>query len=257
MGDINKRAGQIIELLKEKNGVSVKELAYELDVTEMTIRRDIKQLKAAGIVKNVAGAILLDTDDEKFYADYITKIHEAEYSAEKVKLGQLAAGLIEENDVVYIDVGTTTVKIIDAMDEKEDVTVVCATINALNALQKKGHVNYCITGGMLREKSEMLTSSKGVEMLKDFGITKAFISAAGVNAKLGVTCINEYEVPYKKTAMQRAVEKYLVVDSSKFGVVRMSYFANLSEFDAVVTDRNISEEWAKQIEELGIRLYLC
>ncbi len=257
MGNVDKRTEAIIDILRDKSGASVRELAFALKVTEMTIRRDLKQLKAAGIVKNVSGAFMLETEDEGFYSDYIIKTHELKHTNEKVRIGQFAANLIEDNDVVYIDIGTTSVKIIDEMQERDGVTVVVSTINAVNALQRKGYHNYCLTGGFLKEKSEMLVSTKGAEMLKEFGFTKAFISAAGVNAKLGVTCVNNYEVEYKKTAIDRAVKKYLVVDSSKFGVVRMNYFANLSQFDAVITDKNLSEEWAQQIKELGLELYLC
>lgn len=254
---MNKRVNQIIEVLKTNGGASIRELASLLNVTEMTIRRDIKQLKEAGIVKNVSGAILLSTDDAQFYVDYITKIQEGEFSGEKTRIGRAAAKFIEKDDVIYIDVGTTSVKIIDAMDNLPEVTVVCPTINGLSALQRKGHNKYCLTGGCLQEQSEMLVSSKGVEMIRNFGITKAFISAAGVSAKLGVTCVNTYEVDYKKVAIERALEKYLVVDSSKFGVVRMGYFANLNEFDVVITDKNLSKEWQQQISELGLKLILC
>ena len=258
MNSADKRIEEMIETLRKNNGMSVRALALELGVTEMTIRRDVKRLKTAGIVKNVSGAILLDAEDQGGYRDYITKVQEAEHLEEKTRIGEFAASLIEDNDVIYVDVGTTSVHVINGMQpELENVMVVVSTINAVTALQKKNYTNYCLTGGFLREKSEMLVSAKGVEMLKGFSVTKAFISAAGVNAKLGVTCVNNYEVDYKKTAIDRALKKYLLADSSKFGAVRMNYFANLSEFDAVITDSNLSEEWRQQIRDLGIELYLC
>ena len=103
----------------------------------------------------------------------------------------------------------------------------------------------------------MLVSTRGTESLKDIAITKAFMSAAGINERLGVTCINSYEVPYKKMVMVRALEKYLVVDSSKFGVIKMYSVAGLKEFDAVITDKNLPEKWMKYIKDLGVKLYLC
>lgn len=257
MGNANERIYRIMETIKENNGASVRELASKLNVTEMTIRRDVRKLKDMGFVKNVSGAILPTVDDEKFYSDYTTIVHESKFSSEKIKIGKMAAGFIEPNDIVYIDIGTTAVKIIDAMEQMPDVTVVCSTINALECLQRKGHDRFCLTGGNFEQKAEMLVSSKGIEMLKQFAITKAFISAAGVNTKFDVTCVNGYEVDYKKVAMERAMKKYLVVDSSKFGAVRMNCFAKLEDFDAVITDKKLSDEWMDKIRELGLEIYDC
>ncbi len=78
-----------------------------------------------------------------------------------------------------------------------------------------------------------------------------------MNAKLGVTCVNNCEVEAKCTVMKGALENILVADSSKFGAVKPAFFAPLDAFQAVVTDSGLSAEWRDELQQRGIRLYLA
>jgi DeoR family deoxyribose operon repressor len=80
----------------------------------------------------------------------------------------------------------------------------------------------------------------------------SFISAAGVDEELGVTCTNYYEVRTKQAAIRCSKEHVLVTDSTKFGQARMGHFAELGDFTRIVTDTGLDEQHARQIEELGL-----
>jgi DeoR family deoxyribose operon repressor len=103
----------------------------------------------------------------------------------------------------------------------------------------------------------MFESPEGRELITRHRATKAFISAAGVNSEFGVTCSNAYERETKRVSIESAVQKILVADSSKFGVIRSDYFADLEDFDAVVTDGALEESYREELEQLGIQLYLA
>lgn len=258
--DRQTRISRIVEIVKEKNGESIKGLASRLDVTEMTIRRDIAQLKASRLVKVVSGAVLYDgnTFSESGGIDkYDLLAQKSRHTAEKYRIGKLAASLVAPDDIIYIDIGTTASNIIQHISSSLPVTIVCCTMNALMEIQKRGADNTILIGGMYRSDVQLFESREGVELLGRTRITKAFISAAGVNAKLGATCVNSYEVDTKGAAMRSAVEKILVIDSSKFDVVKPAFFAALGDFDAVVTDSALSTEWREYLEAVGIRLYLA
>jgi DeoR family deoxyribose operon repressor len=102
----------------------------------------------------------------------------------------------------------------------------------------------------------MFESAEGVEFIKKVRANKAFITAAGVDDKLGVTCATTYEVNTKKAAIEYSDTKILLTDSTKFGKIRISHFADLSNFDIIITDTGISEEYQKYIKNMGIKLYL-
>ena len=91
-------------------------------------------------------------------------------------------------------------------------------------------------------------------MLKKIRATKAFISAAGVHATMGVTGMNSYELETKRELIQSGAEKILLVDSSKFGVIKPWFIADIDAFDRVITDTGLPEEWQELIREKGILL---
>lgn len=256
--DKQTRINRVVEILKEKNGASIKELSNYLDVTEMTIRRDIKQLREGGIVKLISGAVILDAEVPAESSDeaYDLSVQRSKRISEKYRIGELAASLIKPNDIVYFDLGTTTSAIIPHVSKNMGITAVCCSMNALLEVRKKGIEDIILIGGRFRPDIQMFESHEGVEMMKRTRISKAFISAAGVNVKLGVTCVNGCEVDTKNAAMQSALEKILVADSTKFDVVKPAFFAMIEQFDAVVTDNGITQEWADQIREMGLRLYI-
>lgn len=258
--DKQTRMQKLLERVKDQNGESIRTLALQFGVTEMTIRRDVEQLKAAGLVRVVAGAVLYSGSVASALPEaetYELAVHDGLRTAEKRRIGKLAASLVQPGDVLYFDVGTTTPHIIPFLPDGQGISAVCCTMNALTQLQKKAPERLIVAGGVYRPDLQMFESKQGVALLASTRISRAFISAAGVNAKLGVTCVNSCEVEAKCTVMKGALENILVADSSKFGAVKPAFFAPLDAFQAVVTDSGLSAEWRDELQQRGIRLYLA
>lgn len=251
------RINQILQIVEKENGASIKNLAQRLDYTEMTIRRDVRQLTDDGIVKLVSGAVVLNHIGTPADGVYNLNYQKTRKQREKSNIARKAESLIEDGDIVYFDIGTTVAAIIPELDEKKKITAVCCTMNALMEIHKKGIGDFIVTGGKYTRNLQMFEGREGVEVLKRTRISKAFLSAAGVHPRLGVTCVSSQEVDLKRTALDNALEKYLVVDSSKFDQVSSSFVANITEFDGVVTDSGITEEWMALLESQGVALYLA
>lgn len=246
----------MVDILKTEKGASVKELSDSLNVTEMTIRRDIKQLTEDGIVKLISGAVILDENVAGSDNIYDLDEQRNKHKSEKHRIGKFAATLIEPNDVVFLDIGTTTTAIIPHISTANNITAVFCTLNALLEIHKKNIKDIIFLGGRYVPDLQVFESHEGVQLLNRTRISKAFISAAGVNAELGVTCVNGIEVDTKCAAINSALEKILVVDSTKFDLVKPAFFADLEQFNAIVTDKGITQEWKDLIEKLGIKLYV-
>ncbi|MDO5137478.1 MAG: DeoR/GlpR family DNA-binding transcription regulator [Oscillospiraceae bacterium] len=249
------RTERIIEIIQQYGGISFKDLSRHFDVTEMTIRRDIEKMKERGIVKTVSGAIMLSDSD--IYKTYSLDKESATNYEQKEAIGAVASSLIGTNEVIFVDIGSTTVNILHHLRPEDNNTVIVATENALRELLHSNYKNYIVTGGKLDPQSGVFVDRYGINTLKRYTINIAFISAAGIDGRLGVTCINEFEVPIKQNAMQISAIKCLVADSSKFGVVRMHNFGSLEDFDIVITDKGLSKEWAEILEQKGIRLIIA
>lgn len=251
------RLEEIINYLKQNNGAPVKDLAKMFNVSEMTIRRDLKILDDNGIVNNVYGSTIYNPNNSAEtnpdYYNLITAVDK--HREDKQRIGKFAASLINEDDTIIIDAGSTTEYVARHINQNIKLKVLCYTINILNLLIDKKDISIIFPGGYYHHNSQMFESMESLGLINKTRANKVFISAAGVHEKLGVTCSNMYEINTKKASIASGAEVILLVDSSKFSNVKSAYFANLSDFNTIVTDKNISPEWEEMIQSMGITLY--
>lgn len=253
------RTNKIINILKEKNGATVKELALTLGVSEMTIRRDLEILKSNNIINIVYGAAIYNPSNsiEKLESFYNIENELIKHENEKIKIGRAAASLINKDDIIIIDTGTTTEKLAEFIDNNKNISVLIYNTNILMALSKKKNIKLIFSGGYFHPNTMMFESPEGISLIEKTRATKVFVSAAGVHENLGITCSNNYEVLTKQAIIKSSLEKILLIDSQKFGIVKSSYFAEITDFDTIITDNGITEEWQNKIHELGIKLIIA
>lgn len=258
MSKKNDRLNRLIDIIKSKNGASIKELATLLEVSEMTIRRDLSILEQNNVVNNVYGAAIYNPEykfDSIEFSYEITS-EQIKQDREKLKIGAYAASLIRENDLVVIDTGTTTEMLATHIKDDINATILCYNANILNSLRHKENLTLLFSGGRYHPKTQMVESQEGISLINSMRFNKAFISAAGLHKNLGVTCVYSYELPTKKAIMQSSLEKILLLDSSKFDQLKPAFFANLEDFDMIITDNSIPIEWKKEIADLNIKLII-
>jgi DeoR family deoxyribose operon repressor len=258
MARSNYRADFILNNLSVNGFVSIKELSKRLEVSEMTVRRDLRELSKENIVTLIPGGAVLkrnspiDTDEDK----YLIQAAESLMLEEKIKISRKAASLIEPNDVIVIDTGSTTENIPKFIPENMSLTVICYALNILFNVYENKNWKLIFPGGYFHGDTLMLESPEGIEMIKRIRANKSFISAAGVSEKLGVTCATAYEKETKKAVIESSDKKILLVDSTKFGKIKISHFADLTDFDIIITDTGISKEFVNIIKNIGIKLYI-
>ena len=253
------RISKILELLRRENGLPVQTLASQLGVSHMTIRRDLKELATEGTVRLLQGGVVLTKApiDHRTESPYSLHSASAEHSEEKGRIGARAAELIADHDTLIIDSGSTTECLAMNVGEELNLTILTCAINILSLVAQLERVDSVITGGALHKNTMMFESSEGIALVRRFRATKAFISAAGITTDFGITCRNNYERETKRAAIESSAERILLADSSKFGTIRSAHFAELPEFDTIVTDEGIPQEYREAIADLGIRLILA
>lgn len=260
MGKKFERMNELIKILKESHGASAKELCVKFNVSEMTIRRDLELLISQNLVINQYGAFFYnsennkstDTLDDKYALNKaITSNIEA-----KQRIGGFAASLVNEDDILIIDTGSTTEFLARSLQDSLKATVLCYNRNILNYLVDKSNISIIFAGGYYHANTEMFESMEGLSLINHTRANKIFISAAGVHESLGVTCANNYEIATKQAIFKSGVEKILLIDSSKFSIVKSSYFANIEDFDMIITDTAISNKWVEMINSKSIKLYI-
>lgn len=254
----NERVDKIVGILQRENGLPIQTISKQLGVSHMTVRRDLEQLVEDGQVKLIHGGVIFapgnDLPNEQ--SPYSLNTAETVRVEEKQRIGILAAELIEADDTLIIDSGSTTEFLANNISEHLPRTILCYALNIISATARLKGCRQVFAGGTMHENTLMFESPEGIELIKRHRATKAFISAAGVHSEFGVTCLNAYERETKRVVIEAAEQKILLVDSSKFGLIRSDYFAELSDFDVVVTNRNVSQEYVSCMEELGVQIIL-
>jgi len=254
----NERIKTIINLLKFKNAVSIRELTKQLGVSEMTVRRDLALLENDSIVELIPGGAIFRTyaDSEREQEKYLIANEETRRTREKIRIGRKAASLIETNDTIILDVGSTTEYVAKFLREDLPVTVLCYALNILVEIYRKKQCSPIFAGGYFHDNTLMFESPEGIELIKRTRADKGFISAAGFHNSLGVTCANPYEIETKKAVLSSSRTKILLIDSTKFGKTKIAYFAEALDFDMIITDSEIPDEYRESIENLGIELVI-
>lgn len=257
MGKKEDRLECITTLLGQETSISIKDLASRLSVSEMTVRRDLAEMRKQNLVLDVPGFAVLNRGiAAEEMNSYLLGRAATVHQEEKIRIGQYAASLIEPNDSIIIDSGTTVEYIPDSIDRNVKATIFTCNLNILNRIINKPNLSVIFGGGYYHADTTSFECAESIELIKKVRATKAFVSAAGVHEKLGVTLFNRYEMNMKHAIIRYSNERVLVADSSKFGTIRPCFLADLPTFQMVITDTGLPEHWQEHIRSLGIRLVM-
>jgi DeoR family fructose operon transcriptional repressor len=219
----SKRLNLIKEYMLAHKDVKITELHALLDVSESTIRRDIKDLAHEGFLKELYGSVILC---EKNQPDtYINERLNQNLDVKKM-IGKKAATLIEDDDTIYIDAGSTTFHIIKYIQAK-NITIITNGIHiATEALNY--NLNTFLIGGELKPLTNALVGEIALESLSHFQFDKCFIGANGVTHK-GYSTPDIKEGIIKKHVIQKSRQKYVCADTSKNHIHTAYLFAKKSD----------------------------
>ncbi|MGF6560995.1 DNA-binding transcriptional repressor DeoR [Erwinia aphidicola] len=227
----DERINKLAQALKGTDKIHLKEAAQLLGVSEMTIRRDLNE--GPGAVVLLGGYIV--SDPMRHQNHYFVSDQQGQHVEQKRLLGQHASSLINANETVYFDCGTTIPWVIDAIDPDLPFTAVCCAMNTFLALKEK-NARVILCGGEFHADNAIFTLLGQLSVMDSLCPDKAFISAAGIDVQQGASCYNLNELPMKHLALQRARQKLLVADSSKYGKVLPARIADLSAFNGLISD---------------------
>ncbi len=232
----DERLSKLAGLMVKHGVMRLRDAAAQLGVSEITIRRDMASQGASDRIVggfHCLGGYIISAQEGAASSDYSLEQEGDSHAAAKAQACAEAAVLIEEHDTIFIDCGTTMPYLARLVPENKSVTVVCYSLNIADILSMRDDVRLIVLGGLFHRSAASFSGEEGIEALKKLNINKAFISAGGVHETHGVTCSHFHEVPLKQMAITRAIESYLVVDSSKLGRVRSAAFAKISQFRQV------------------------
>jgi len=251
------RIRNIIDLFNQEVELSVKEIAELLNVSDMTVRRDLDTLETQGVVRRThGGAVLLDPSTNG-KDQYLIGEHTTKNVREKNLIGISAATLVQPNETIYLDSGSTTPFIAKHLDHDLPLTVLCYTMTNAMEIYSHKNANLILLGGFFHRDSNIFHSVENKALISKIRADKAFISTGGCDLDLGLTTYFYYEAEIKREMVSSARQIILVADSSKFGNISVTHFAGLDQIDTIVTDNGIQEEYRDKLINRGIELIIA
>ena len=235
----------ILERVREDGGVRVVELARDLGVSDMTVRRDLELLANRGLIEKVHGGATSRPGSALFEPGFAAK--SSLQQAEKEAIADAAVALVAPGTAIGISAGTTTYALARRLVDLADLTVVTNSVPVADVLHRAGRRDQTIilTGGV-RTPSDALVGPFAVAALRTIHLDQVFMGVHGIDPRSGFTTPNVLEADTDRALVASARRLVVVADSSKWGVIGISSIARLDEADTLITDSGIDSE-ARQL----------
>ena len=248
------RQSIILELLIQHNSILVTDLATHLNVSSVTIRKDLTDLeREKKLYRNHGKAILIDPYIDNRNVSEKEKL----YVEEKRLIGMKAASLITPKDSILIASGTTMHALARSIVPADELTVITASMEVSNILASEKNIYIIQLGGILRHSSLSVVGKYAENILADFSCCKLFIGVDGIDIDFGITTTNMMEASLNRVMMQTAQKTIVLADSSKFGRRGFSKIADMEDGDHIITDSRIPPSTALRLEEMGIEVTIA
>lgn len=228
-----RRREQILAYLSAQERTSVGDLSHSLGVSEVTVRKDLEQLEAQGMLTRVRGGAVVSGRGrlERYFA-----AREQEHLEEKRRIAQAAAALICSGQQIFLDASTTALQVAHLIKDREDLIVVTNGIYTALELNFCAGITTIVVGGTMRRRSSSLVGSFNYNSLQRLRVDIGFFGAIGVTAYDGLMESDMEEAKLKQQMVSASATVVGIADGSKFGVTAFSAFALPQEINRIITD---------------------
>lgn len=225
------RIKEIEEYIQSHGSAKTMELCQKFNVSKNTIRRDLETILKKGTITKVHGGVI-STHHQLLPFENRDNTH----AKEKEAIAMLAAKMIQDNDLIFIDSGTTTCLIPKYIDSTKQITIVTNNLNVITYVAEHENFKLIIIGNRLKRETNSLIEISDWSYFERININKAFMAATGVSISKGATNSDTLEYEIKHKMMQKAEQHILLADSSKFDKTSLISYAALKDFDVFITN---------------------
>ena len=202
----------ILSKLKQNGFVKIADICAETRCSKSSARRDLQVLEQEGLLERVHGGaqVKQPLQSEMAMADKSNKNHDY-----KVEIARKAAGLINDNDVIFLDAGSTTLELAKMLKRRENITVVTNSVLHAAILSDQG-IRTIVLGGILKNNTRAITGANTVMELQHYNFNKVFLGINSIHPRYGLTTPDPDEAAVKREALHQGEKCYVLADSSKF-----------------------------------------
>ncbi|MBQ9030057.1 MAG: DeoR/GlpR transcriptional regulator [Parasporobacterium sp.] len=241
----------IREQLREHKSVRITELAELLNVTNETIRRDLRSMEKDGdLIRTHGGAYILDGVQN----DLDLSTRQFLRTGEKEIISEKCSSIIQNGDYIFLDASSTAWFIARAIMHRK-VSVLTVSLEIINLLSTSSTIRLFAVGGEYSSSTKSFTGNSAIQNLEHYYFDKAFISCRSVSLEAGLTDTNVDDAMLHRLALAHAHEKYLAIDNSKLNRASFAGIAPVSGLDGIILDQPFPEDWVRYLNEHSVQIY--
>lgn len=246
------RRHQILAALQENHAIAVGELSRRFEVSESTIRRDLRELaETGGLLRTHGGA--LRPDATLFEPSFREK--GAVQAAEKAAIAEAALELVRDGDAMLLDSGTTTLALARRLRiTRRELTVVTNSLTNAAELAGVPSIEVVLAGGVVRPRTLALVGSITQRTLVEVHVERAFVGMNGIDVQAGLTTPALAEAEVKRTMIKAARQAIVLADHTKLGRVHFAAVARLDEVHLLITDSLATDAQLAPLREAGLEI---
>lgn len=250
MDDITPRQRDIMQRVKQDGFVTIEVLARDFDMTPQTIRRDINQLCAAGMLRRHHGGAGLPSSVENV-AYRARRVMQQEA---KQRIARRMASQIPDQASLFMTLGTTTEEVAKALLAHNGLRVITNNLNVATILSDNASFEIIIAGGVVRSRDRGITGEATIDFIRQFRVDYGVIGISGIDTDGALLDFDYQEVRVVQAIMAHSRRVWLAADRSKFGRSAMVELGHIRQLDAVFTDADPPAQWRRLLEDSDTRV---
>ena len=247
------RKSDILRSIEIYGSVNISDLSKKMNVSEMTIRRDLDELEKMNLIRRIHGGAVISFG-RSYEAPLISR--QTQNNEGKRKIGKYAAEMICDGDSIALDVGSTTTEVARNIIGRNNLTILTPSLIIAGILVEQNNIRVIVSGGVLRPSELSLVGDLAYYAFKDMNVDKLILGAAGIDSKSGITEFNFEDAQVKKAMIKSAKEIILVIDSTKFEKTVFSFVTELNCIHHMITDQIPPPKLAAQLKDCGVILHV-
>ncbi|MFZ4814980.1 MAG: DeoR/GlpR family DNA-binding transcription regulator [Phototrophicaceae bacterium] len=251
---MEERRRMILEYLHEHGRVSVKDLSNHLEVSEVTIRQDLRTLEEEELLERTHGGAVLPKATANSSQELSYEIRSRTNRAEKDQLARFAANLVRSGQSIALDASTTCYRMMPYLKQLDRLIIVTNSLMVAQSCLDSPHIEVILPGGSLRRDSISVVGK--AEALPDIHLNYGFFGAQGIAPVAGITESNRPESEIKQALMDRCLQVYYLLDESKWGRVAPFTITTHYERTTLITTQRAPRKEVDHFRRMGVSVEL-
>lgn len=248
------RHDQIAAAVQASGRARVLDLSEDLGVSEMTVRRDLEELEAQGLLVRVHGGAI-STRSRSFEPGFAARSRQN--VDVKRRIGTAAAALIRDGETVILDAGTTTLHVAQALRPDIQLRAMALSLQIADVLADLPNLTLMMPGGTVRPRERSMIGAMTIATFERLAFDTVVLTSGGVDVTEGVTEYDVDDAETKRAALRSARRTIVVADATKLGAVAFVRLCPVADVDILVTDRSASPTHVAALRDAGVEVILA